>query len=274
MWETEKVELAEEPNYRQRINFPDGGCYWADQLDLALNFGMAERSVAPEVKTEALANQYVITKEARENATKHKQKSYIYIKSYTDFIKVLNSGYPIPFSIFSNSKEYANSKPKVLGNLTRDKATILHAICAIPNTATKDSFWITDSSHFGKTVKREILNEFYDKRTHFKGAYFIDLEYVEPKKWATPDLYKGYKFTRDLKVGMTGEDVNALQDILKANGYFPDVGTTFYFGGITRQAVKDFQKDYEKSILWKVGLKTPTGFFGKSSRAKLNSLLI
>jgi peptidoglycan hydrolase-like protein with peptidoglycan-binding domain len=122
-------------------------------------------------------------------------------------------------------------------------------------------------------VKREISNIFFDKRTHFQGAYFIDLEYVEPKKWVTPKKYKGYKFTRDLTVDMTGEDVNALQEILKANGYFPNMKTTQFFGGITRQAVKDFQKKYEESILWVVGLKMPTGYFGKSSRKVLNNLI-
>jgi peptidoglycan hydrolase-like protein with peptidoglycan-binding domain len=49
--------------------------------------------------------------------------------------------------------------------------------------------------------------------------------------------------------------------------------TTEFFGGITRQAVKDFQKDFEESILWVVGLKLPTGYFGKSSINKINSLL-
>lgn len=268
LWNTEKLNLAQEPNYRQRVNYPQEGCYWADQLDLALNFGMAERSVSPEVKTEADANKYVITKEARENAKKQKQKSYIYIKSYDDFVRVLNAGYPIPFSIFTNSKEYANAQPKVLGELTRDKATILHAICAIPNTATKDGFWITDSSHFGKVVKREIVNDFFDKRTHFQGAYFIDLPKSEPKF-----VYSDYVFTRDLTVGDTGHDVLMLQTILREMGFFPDMTPTGNFFGITRQAVKDFQKKYEKDILWVLGLKTPTGIFGKSTRKKLNSLI-
>lgn len=268
LWNTEKLTLAQEPNYRQRVNFPDEGCYWADQLDLALSFGMAERIVASEVKTEKDANKYVITKEARENAKKQKQKSYIYIKSYTDFVKALNSGYPIPFSIFTNSKEYANAQPKILGELTRDKATILHAICAIPNTATKDSFWITDSSHFGKTIKREIVNDFYDKRTHFKGAYFIDLEYIEPK-----NVTSDYVFTKDLTIGDTGHEVKMLQVVLRELGFFPNIEPTGYFGGLTRQAVKDFQKKYEKDILWALGLKTPTGHFYASTRKKLNALI-
>jgi peptidoglycan hydrolase-like protein with peptidoglycan-binding domain len=102
----------------------------------------------------------------------------------------------------------------------------------------------------------------------------LDLEYIDLDKWITPKKYKGYTFPRVLTIGSRGFDVIALQEILQANSLFPaNVGATGYFGGITRQAVKDFQKKYEESILWTVGLKLPTGYFGKSSRAKLNDLI-
>jgi hypothetical protein len=162
----------------------------------------------------------------------------------------------------------------VIGNLTRDKATILHAICAIPNTVFKNKgeigFFITDSSHFGKVAKREITEEFYEKRSHFKGAYFIDLKTDEFDQKVP---FK-YKWTRNLTIGDRGEDVLKLQQALQWLGFFPtNVKATGAFFGITRQAVKDFQKKYEKSILWTICLKTPTGFFGKNSITKLESLL-
>lgn len=270
LWNTEKVDLAQEPNYRQRSNFPEEGCYWVDQLDLAVNYGMNKRDEVKEVKTEKEANNFVITDDLKELAKVHKQKSYVFNTGFDDIIRALNNDYPVVFSIGSNSKEYANAKPKVIGGTF----TIYHAICGIPNTGTKDSFWITDSSHFGKVVKREITREFYEARKRFWGAYFIDLDYEEKPEWVIPDGYKGSTFNRDLTVGMRGSDVVALQDILKANGLFPkNIGSTGYFGGITRQAVKDFQKKYEKSVLWVLGLKTPTGYFGRSSRAKLTELI-
>jgi hypothetical protein len=262
LWLTEQINLAQEPNYRQRSNFPDEGCYWVDQLDLAVNFGMAERTIVPELKTEQEANAYKITDPVKENAKKHKQKSYIFIKNTQDFYKALNTGYAIPFSIFSNSKEYAKSKPEVLGNLTRDDATIRHAICAIPNTAYKNKnkigFFITDSAHFGKVAKRDISETFYTNRVSFTGAYFIDLiTEIEPQKPAS------YVFTRDLTIGSEGEDVLKLQEILQNLGYFPvNIKPTGRFFGITRQAVKDYQLAR--------GIKPPEGYFGPITRARIH----
>jgi len=117
-------------------------------------------------------------------------------------------------------------------------------------------------------VKREIINDFFDKRTHFQGAYFIDLPKGENKL-----VYSDFIFIRDLTIGDEGHDVLILQTILREMGFFPDMTPTGYFGGITRQAVKDFQKKYEKDILWVLGLKTPTGYFGKSTRNKLHKLI-
>jgi hypothetical protein len=274
IYNTEEVELAEEPNYRQRSNFPQEGCFWVDQLNLVVNFGMAKRSVAKEVTTEALANKYTITNEIISDAKVHRQKNYIFNLGFDDIIRTLNNGYPVVFSVGTNRKEWANDSPKLLNSPVRD---IFHAVCAIPGTGYQDKkeegFFITDSAHFGGVVKRKITREFFNNRVRFTGAYFIDLEFSEPFKWVTPAKYKGYKFTRDLTVGSRGADVNALQEILQANGFFPSMGTTNYFGGITRQAVKDFQKKYEESILWVVGLKLPTGYFGKSSIKKMNDLI-
>jgi hypothetical protein len=273
LWNTEKENLAQEPNYRMRSNFPNEGCYWDDQLNLAVNFGMAKRKFVKEAKTEKVANEYKITDEVIESAKEHKQASYVYIRSFDDLITAINTGYPVAFSVGTNSKEYANKKPKLIGG----EITIKHAICAIPNTVYKDKdeigYFITDSAHFGGYAKRQITKEFYENRKRFGGAYFIDIKYSEPFKWITPPQYKGYVFTRDLTIGSKGDDVLALQTILKANGLFPDMNCTEYFGGITRQAVKDFQKKYEKSILWIIGLTLPTGFFGQASQAKMEDLI-
>jgi hypothetical protein len=272
---TELLELADEPNYRQRSNFPDEGCYWVDQLDLVLKFGMAKRNTVTELTTEKAANTFKLTDEVREDAKIHKQKNYVFNVGFDDIIRTINNGYPVVFSVGTNRKEWANDFPQVLDSTARD---INHAICAIPGTGYKNKdeygFFITDSAHFGGVVKRQISENFYYQRKRFNGAYFIDLGFIEPWNWITLTEYKGYKFTRDLTIGSKGEDVVALQSLLKRNGFFPqNIGITGFFGGITRQAVKDFQKKYEESILWVVGLKLPTGYFGSSSIRKINELI-
>ncbi len=70
----------------------------------------------------------------------------------------------------------------------------------------------------------------------------------------------GYFFTSNMKLGVSGNDVNKLQEKLKAEGLYsgPISG---YFGNLTLEAVKAFQK--------KMGLPE-TGFVGSMTREKLN----
>jgi hypothetical protein len=67
-----------------------------------------------------------------------------------------------------------------------------------------------------------------------------------------------FNFTRNLKLGMTGDDVLQLQTLLKAGGFLILDIPTKYFGGKTFAALKKWQK--------KNGIPD-TGFFGPLSRA-------
>ncbi|MDQ5928004.1 MAG: hypothetical protein QG633_442 [Patescibacteria group bacterium] len=70
-----------------------------------------------------------------------------------------------------------------------------------------------------------------------------------------------FEFSRDLTVGSTGPDVSALQNYLKTTDHFPfAVGTTGYFGDVTRSAVAAWQSSN--------GLVPPAGYFGQLSRAR------
>jgi peptidoglycan hydrolase-like protein with peptidoglycan-binding domain len=72
-----------------------------------------------------------------------------------------------------------------------------------------------------------------------------------------------FTFTRDLRFGMRGEDVRALQNYLKSAGYFTATPTG-YFGPVTRAAV----------AAWQAANGLPsTGFFGPLSRAKYQQLV-
>jgi peptidoglycan hydrolase-like protein with peptidoglycan-binding domain len=71
-------------------------------------------------------------------------------------------------------------------------------------------------------------------------------------------------FTQNLTIGSRGAEVTALQDFLKAAGFFPATqASTGYFGPITRSAVSAYQAS--KGI-------TPTaGYFGPITRAQVNA---
>ncbi len=75
----------------------------------------------------------------------------------------------------------------------------------------------------------------------------------------------------NLKIGMRGNDVKILQQMLINEGFWKaSVGVTGYFGPITKEAVMKFQNQYKTQILEPLGLSSPTGFFGPYTRKYLN----
>ncbi|MGM0482661.1 MAG: IPT/TIG domain-containing protein [Patescibacteria group bacterium] len=88
-------------------------------------------------------------------------------------------------------------------------------------------------------------------------------------------------FERDLKIGDRGDDVKELQVLLNrdpdtrlANSGAGSPGQeTEYFGPITKNAVIRFQEKYSSEILSPLGLQRGTGYFGSSTKAKIDDLL-
>jgi peptidoglycan DL-endopeptidase LytE len=62
--------------------------------------------------------------------------------------------------------------------------------------------------------------------------------------------------SRTLKIGSRGKDVSQLQSQLKLLGYFTYPSITEYYGTITAEAVRKFQKDYGLSVDGVAGSKT------------------
>lgn len=87
-------------------------------------------------------------------------------------------------------------------------------------------------------------------------------------------------FMRPLKVGMTGEDVRALQVLLNTSsdtrvsitGPGSPGNESTYFGQKTATAVSRFQEKYRTLILTPNGLSTGTGYVGPSTLAVLGTL--
>lgn len=88
-----------------------------------------------------------------------------------------------------------------------------------------------------------------------------------PKEWC-------HTFGSNLSLGNRGEEVAFLQKVLEKEGFdiSVDEKEKQFFGESTAAAVSGFQEKYRSEILEPLGLKYPTGFVGKSTRAKLNDL--
>lgn len=76
------------------------------------------------------------------------------------------------------------------------------------------------------------------------------------------------KFLKLLALGSKGDDVSALQEFLKNNGYYTEGLVTGYMGPATVRAIKRFQ---EQNGVAKQG-QAGYGSFGPATRAKINSL--
>ena len=78
-------------------------------------------------------------------------------------------------------------------------------------------------------------------------------------------------FNQNLSLGMRGENVKLLQEILIEEEVWQrsDIGATGYFGSITREAVIKYQEKYAPEILEPLGLIKGTGFFGSSTRSHI-----
>lgn len=75
-----------------------------------------------------------------------------------------------------------------------------------------------------------------------------------------------YTFTRDLTIGSTGADVQALQTWLMSRGYSIPAGPTTYFGTQTRAAVAAYQAAN--------GISPAVGYFGPITRAHVNQAVV
>ena len=83
-----------------------------------------------------------------------------------------------------------------------------------------------------------------------------------------------HNFNENLKHGMYGDEVRALQTAMEKQGFTisDQEKTSSYFGRTTAYAVIGFQNKYASEILVPWGLTRGTGFVGPTTRAKLNEL--
>ena len=155
---------------------------------------------------------------------------------------------------------------------------------ALQQVLINDGFWRSEyeaTGYFGPSTRQALIRfqEEYrwdilepvglEKGTGYFGPqtqdYFKNISLPVAKK------QEETSFNRNLGLGMSGDDVKALQEILINEGVWEsEVDATGYFGSITKSAVIKYQEKYAAEILEPLGLTNGTGFVGSSTRAHLN----
>ena len=98
-----------------------------------------------------------------------------------------------------------------------------------------------------------------------------------PKVVGTP-----FVFTSNLKLGMKGNDVKQLQIFLNQrldvplakSGAGSPGNETDFFGPLTKAAVIRYQEQHAQDILAPWNLTKGTGFVGRTTRAKINEMMV
>lgn len=88
-----------------------------------------------------------------------------------------------------------------------------------------------------------------------------------------PGQISSAQIDSDLALDSVEPAVTLLQQLLVAEGVYPEARITGYFGLLTQKAVIRFQEKYAAEILAPLGLKAGTGRVGLATRAKMNVIL-
>jgi len=155
---------------------------------------------------------------------------------------------------------------------------------ALQQVLINDGFWRSEyeaTGYFGPSTRQalirfqeeyrwDILEPFgLEKGTGYFGPQTQD--YFKNISLSVAKREEEISFSRNLGLGMSGDDVKALQEILISEGVWEsEVGATGYFGSITKSAVIRYQEKYAAEILEPLGLTEGTGFVGSSTLAHLN----
>lgn len=231
--------------YTRRSNYPSGGMWFQNALDIACKSGSClETSLPSDMKGETFMNDKTQeTPSCAVEALEYKGKSYVTLPINIDKIaEVLEQGYGVLLGFKFDYNEWTtypfiDPKSKQAchhGVLATDKGLIK----GVKHLSIDDSW----GPGYGKGGQRFISENFLLKRCSYAG-YSLSLV-----KEVDPTTVFHYNWTQIMKFNSPKnkiEDVKALQKALTTLGLFPkNAVVDGLYGPITRKAVLDFQKKY------------------------------
>ena len=261
--------------YRLRSNYGREGSSLPEMLSLGKKYGAPLFATLPTRTgmTEAQANALVLSGQAYTEAEIYRGLEYYSLEEPRDFeaiAAIAQQGHGVPILIYATYDEWAREYPVVLNpKLNPLYAQVRHCVCVLP----KSGFWengtryvvIQDSAHFGGKSLRYVSEAFIKARCYGAG-YWDTVQFIGSGKRPR------YTFTKPLRVGSSGPEVQVMQQLLIAEGVLPVDCATGYFGGRTLAGVRAFQNKYAADILLPLRLDEPTSTWGSACIAKANQL--
>lgn len=230
--------------YFYRVNKPDGGMIGDDAFKIWKNTGIALEAVCKSNQVQE-ADPFEISLFAKEVAKGFRLGDYITIPE-KDFDRVASTiqatGKGVMVWFYFTSREWSREIPKNMDNLDNPyvaKAS-RHSVTAVDCGLIDGVQYlkIEDSAHFGGKNVRYITREFFEAR-NFLIKYPMNFNYEETPVIPVPPTFV---FTLYMRLGDENHEVLELQKYLQKLGHYPaNIGTTGYFGTVTKAAVVKFQ---------------------------------
>lgn len=252
-----------------------GGSYGRDIMDRAVKFGFGLESLTPSYDngnppTEAfISKKEDITPEAYTQAVKERALSYVRI---TD-----------TYNIETIAQAIRDNNGAMIGIRGENNGTWFSKFPSPPHNFTWQHWLFACGAVMISGVKFiKVINSWGDKvgdngYQYISEAFFTSGNCFEA--WtcvyneAKPEIgYKHY-FGTDMKLGQSGEEIMALQKVLRIEGLFNYPVDTGNYGEITRNAVFKFQLKYGV-VKWYnfIGMINKGMYCSELTRKKLNEL--
>lgn len=266
----EKSEKSAKFIYAQTFA-PGGGSAGRTNCDLAIKQGWAPESLCSSysegrpLSEDNYTRPQDITPTARTEAFKDRAFAYANVSANIDMVAQAirdNNGCVLGIT-GTNNGTWRSTNPKAPTSFQGGWNHWVYAgKCRIHKGGKQIGFLNSWGTNIGDDGWQWIDEEYFTTRIMNYPVIFSVWTMVV--KTETPPVEFKHHFIFVLKYGMNGLAIKALQLALQVDGCFPkNVNTTTYFGQITLNAVKAFQKKY--------GLKID-GVVGSKTNAKLNEL--
>ena len=240
--------------YQRRVNKPQGGMGGVDVFDVARKGMTLEELVPSQGMTDAQMDGIEIPKYKQDVGAIFKIGNYLIvsegdIETVASIIETTKKAVMVWF--YFKSDEWTPNPKIIYPDLDRyAQSTARHSVAAVDYALVggKKSLIIDDSwgTSFGLAGERVIDEDFYKARNFF-AAYPMSFQFDDQSQpQPTPVITKPkYTFTVPLVFDSSSNDVKALQDILRFEGFFPvNADSTGYYGSVTSKGVLAWQKKY------------------------------